>query len=139
MVLVEKFELNSIKNLVYDLWIQDHYPSALSAYLKCEEATKEMVDTFPELSRVRGLATVEEPHGLPPTRTPHWWCVSSDGIIIDPTSHQYPTKILSYEEADESRGSPTGKCPNCGGLSYGGEYLCSEKCQKEYLNYLNNN
>ena len=125
------------QDLGYRMWVQHNYPTAQHAYLKCAEATQEMVDLFPELTRVRGLASVEEPMGLPPTQTPHWWCVTDRGNIIDPTAHQYPTQILSYEEADESKGPPTGKCLNCGGLCYGG-HLCSEKCDKEYLEYLNN-
>ena len=137
MFQVEKFNSVDFKRLAYDLWILDNYPDGNSAYLKCAEATEKMVATFPELKRVRGLASVEEHHGFPPTRTPHWWCVSPDGTIVDPTEHQYPTKILSYEEADETRGPPTGKCPNCGGLCYEGSYLCSDKCDKEYLAYLN--
>ena len=121
----------------YTQWIQDNYPTKESAYLKCEEATLKMVENFPELKRVRGLASVEEPYNLPPTRTPHWWCVSPLGEIIDPTSHQYPTRIISYAEADESKGPPTGKCPNCGDLCYQSNYFCSKKCDKEYMEYLN--
>lgn len=31
----------------------------------------------------------------------------------------------------------TGKCPNCGGLCYNGKTLCSDKCEKSYIAYLN--
>lgn len=121
----------------YSAWINKHYPTPESARLACKEATLEMAYKFPELKRVRGLASVEEPFGLNPTRTPHWWLTDLTGTIIDPTAHQYPTKILSYEEADESLGPPTGRCPNCGGLCYGGRYLCSDKCDHDYMAYLN--
>ena len=127
-----------LHNLGYNLWIENNYPTSESARLQCAEATLKMVEEFPELTRVRGLASVLEPFGLPPSQTPHWWCVTSVGSIVDPTGHQYPTHIISYEEADESRGAPTGKCPNCGSLCYEGKYLCSEKCDIEYMNYLNN-
>lgn len=143
---MEKFEgtevkiFNNIdfKKLAYESWIDVNYPTSHSARLQCAEATEAMVGVFSELKRVRGLASVEEPYELPPTRTNHWWCVTPEGAIIDPTAHQYPTRILSYSEADESKGPPTGKCPNCGGLCYGGCYLCSPKCDKEYLEYMNN-
>lgn len=138
MVVVEKYSVNNLRSLGYELWIQDNYPDSDSAYLKCAEATEEMIAAFPELKRVRGLASVAEPYNLPPTRTPHWWCVAPDGTIVDPTKHQYPTSILSYEEVDESRGPPSGKCPNCGGFCYCGAYLCSDKCSEEYMSYLNN-
>ncbi len=133
----QQFKVN-FKELAYNLWIEDNYPNGETAYLKCAEATKKMIEVFPELKRVRGLASVREPHDMPPTRTPHWWCVDPQGNIVDPTAHQYPTEIISYEEADETKGPPTGKCPNCGGLCYNGDYLCSDKCSKEYLDYLNN-
>jgi len=133
----------NIKNVnfkisAYNLWIKENYPTSQLARLNCSEATKKMVKIFSELKRVRGLASVEEPWGLPPTRTPHWWCVTPEGTVIDPTAHQYPTRILDYSEADESKGPPTGKCPNCGDLCYQSEYTCSEKCHQEYLKYLNN-
>ena len=122
----------------YQKWIFENYPTPESARRKCKEATIEMSVVFPELIRVRGLASVEEPYGLPPTRTPHWWLVTEENKIIDPTGHQYPTRILNYEEADESKGAPTGRCPNCGGLCYEEHYLCSNNCEKEYTAYLNN-
>lgn len=120
-------------------WIVQNYPTAQCAYLKCEEATLKMVEEFPELKRVRGLASVFEPYDLPPTKTPHWWCEAEDGTVVDPTAHQYPTYIIEYHPADESQGEPTGKCPNCGDLCYEGKYLCSDDCEKSYLNYLNSN
>ena len=96
-----------------------------------------MVECFPELERVRGLAIVEEKDNFLPTKAPHWWCKTSQGVIVDPTAHQYPTRILDYSEVDESLGSPSGRCPNCGNLCYNGDYLCTPKCNKEYMDYLN--
>lgn len=120
----------------YREWIDLYYPTPETAYLACQEATARMQSIFPELKRCKGLADVEEPLGLPPTRTPHWWLVDSNNEIIDPTAHQYPTRILKYEKCDDSKGTPTGRCPNCGGLCYNGEYICSIKCCEEYAAYL---
>ena len=122
----------------YKNWIDNHYPTKQSAYRACEEATINMSLSFPELKRVCGLASVEELYGDPPTKTPHWWLKDKNGNIVDPTGHQYPTRILKYEEASEDCGPPTGRCPNCGDLCYEGHYLCSDKCSKEYMKYLNN-
>jgi len=134
---VKTFKNVNFKKIGYDGWIANNYPDANAARLQCAEATTKMVEDFPELKRVRGLASVAEPMDLYPTRTPHWWCVTPEGSIVDPTAHQFPTRIIKYDEADEARGAPTGKCPNCGDLSYMGDYLCSEKCNKEYMDYLN--
>ena len=121
----------------YSNWIDINYPIPQMAYLQCTDATLEMKKAFPELTRVRGQIDVMEPHGLPPTKTTHWWLVTENGEIVDPTAHQYPTRIVKYTPVDETRGGPTGKCPNCGGLCYEGDYLCSKKCEKEYLDYIN--
>lgn len=121
----------------YQEWISINFPTPQSARKMCSEATEKMIDEFPELVRVRGLAHVKEPYGLPPTRTPHWWCKDKHGNIIDPTSHQYPTSILKYEPVDNSKGEPSGKCPNCGNLCYEGSYICSDACEKEYIDYVN--
>lgn len=120
----------------YEIWIRKYYPTPDSARLQCEIATQLMVQEFPELKRIRGLVSVEEPYGLQPTKTPHWWCVNVYGFVVDPTSHQYPTKILEYHPCDESKGEPTGKCPNCGELCYKGNYFCSDNCETEFRNSL---
>ena len=121
----------------YKEWISINFPTQQSARTMCEDATKKMIVVFPELTRVRGLAHVEEPYELPPTKVPHWWCEDKDGKIIDPTAHQYPTSILKYDSVDNSKGEPSGKCPNCGELCYEGSYLCSSSCEKEYVKYMN--
>lgn len=131
------FDLQTLLDSKYQEWVIANYLSPQQARLKCAEATQAMVLEFPELTRVRGLAHVEEPFSLPPTRTPHWWCVDTSGIVVDPTAHQYPTRILKYEPVDESLGEPSGKCPNCGNFCYEGNYLCSKFCETEYMAYLN--
>jgi hypothetical protein len=120
----------------YFNWINNKYPTPEKARKQCLEATLDMVYDFPELRRLRGHILVEEPFDLPPTKTTHWWCVDPDGNIVDPTAHQYPTRIIDYLPLDESKGEPTGKCPNCGDLCYEEQYLCTSKCEKEYMIYL---
>ena len=124
-------------NSRYSSWIKDMYPTKKSAFRKCDEATKKIVKEFPELKRVRGTIKVLELGGYSPTETTHYWCVTKEGKIIDPTGHQYPTEILEYKEYDESLGEPSGICPNCGELRYSDSHFCSEKCSREYLSYLN--
>lgn len=121
----------------YFLWIKDNYPTPQSAKLKCFEASLKMKDIFPELTVVRGMILVEEPFDLPPFKTTHWWCLDPNNFVVDPTAHQYPTDIIEYTPVDESKGDPTGKCPNCGDLCYDNEYLCSKQCEKDYMAYLN--
>lgn len=120
----------------YAKWIQENYPTPESARLQCEEATKKMAETFPELKRVRGLAHVLEPYGLPPTKTPHWWCVNVYGYEVDPTGHQYPTCILKREPVDESKGEPTGKCIECGDLAYNGSNFCCKEHEQSFIKSL---
>ena len=119
------------KNVEYNQWISRHYSTSLSARTKCEEATEQMVNDFPELTRVRGEIEVEEPYNLPPTKTFHWWCVTGENIIVDPTGHQYPTKILKYIPVDLDKGTPTGKCMHCGSITYNHKYVCCKNCEEE--------
>ena len=121
----------------YENWITINYPTKCSAYLQCEQATKKMTIEFPELKRVRGLISVEELYGFPPTKTPHWWCKTDSGNIVDPTSHQYPTRIIDYQEVNENEGSPTGKCLDCGDLCYRGKNFCCNGCERAFVKDLN--
>jgi len=73
----------------YTQWIELHYPTPKSALKQCEAAVRSMILDFPELTIVKGQAVVEEPHGYPSTKTDHWWCITHDGEVIDPTAHQY--------------------------------------------------
>jgi len=78
-------------NSSYASWISANYPTAQSAVLSCAEATQRMSATFPELLRTRGEVMVGVDY------RPHWWCVSPDGTIVDPTVHQWPQKVTIYE------------------------------------------
>lgn len=76
----------------YQTWIQTHYPTATHARLQCFEATTKMVVAFPELRQARGHIMV----GV--RLRPHWWCVTPDGTVIDPTAIQYKIPPLFYDE-----------------------------------------
>ena len=84
-----------------------------------------MIEVFPKLRRVRGNAMV----GI--DFRPHWWCVTQDDEVIDPTAHQWDRPPVFYEELTNDE-EPCGKCIYCGDLlfrSRGAEsYLC-ENCK----------
>ncbi|MBK9952853.1 MAG: hypothetical protein IPP10_15500 [Candidatus Competibacteraceae bacterium] len=96
----------------YQTWIEEHYPTPESARLHCAEATAAMITKFPELRRVRGHAFI----GLS-FRT-HWWCVASDGTIVDPTAHQWALLPLQYNVIPNDAEEPHGKCYECGVLLF---------------------
>lgn len=109
----------------YTHWIAECYPTAESASLQCAEATLALVEAFPELRRVRGHAMV----GV--NERPHWWCITPDGTIIDPTAHQWPTAPVFYEALPDDAEDPHGKCLHCGSLLFrsngAGAFFC-ENC-----------
>jgi hypothetical protein len=118
--------------MTYDEWIAANYPTEREAYGKCAEATDAMQRAFPELQRVRGhyycFAWGERSH---------WWLVTADGVIVDPTAVQFPSRGNGvYESWTDGAEEPTGKCPNCGGLVYGGGTVCSDECARDYEEYL---
>lgn len=96
---------------------------------KCDRATKEMVEAFPELRRAAGFAHVSW------GRDQHWWCVAPDGSVVDPTASQFGTRgVLRYEELDlkdpATRGRvPTGRCMDCGDDVYNRDTFCSPECE----------
>lgn len=127
----------------YQDWI-DQKLSVADPFIQCAEWTKEMADRFPELKRVRGqvfLSNLWE--------RDHWWLVVGEGeeqVVVDPTVSQFSqdyygegggAKVLWYQERDESEPEPSGMCPNCGGLIYGGGDVCSDRCAVQYLAYVN--
>jgi hypothetical protein len=98
----------------------------------CKETCLQMLGVFPELKLIRG-------HYICPFwgEREHWWLKDGDDIV-DPTDAQFPSKGMGeYIEWDETQPEPTGKCPNCGGYCYDGRSVCSDKCETEYLAYLN--
>lgn len=130
------------KNLKYGQWIIDKIASSTAGpFNMCSEWTKEMATAFPELKRVRGHAYLSPPFG----ERPHWWLVEENGDIVDPTYLQWYDPyytgaiVLDYLPWDETQPEPTGLCPNCGGLCYNGMSVCSMKCDREYMAYINGN
>lgn len=106
-------------------WLKNHDP-----YLKCAEATNEMIVAFSELKRIRGHVITECGH-----ERPHWWLVDENGDIVDPTESQFAF-IAMYIPYDESFGEPTGKCPHCGKLCYDHRFCCSDECDIAYAKYV---
>lgn len=113
--------------MTYHQWIREKYPTPQSAKLQCDEATRAMIEEFPELLRVRGHVMV----GV--DRRGHWWCVDSGGQVVDPTAHQWASPIVFYDAFEEGDEEPHGKCLHCGDLlfrSHGADaYLCGT-CNK---------
>ena len=122
-----------MKLKAYKDWI-DTYEGAINR--RCAEVTQEMSERFPELSRVRGHVIVDL---LSPRPQPHWWLVTPDGLIVDPTIRQYfsssmdPNEaqdvgLLSYLPVNEER-SYGGQCQGCGDQPlYDGDSHCSLEC-----------
>ena len=91
----------------YDEWIAEYQGRNPSLLGRCGMAVAEMTAEFPELRIVRGhTETVWGRRG-------HFWCVSPDDEIVDPTAAQYPGPILyeAWKPGDEVR---VGTCMNCG-------------------------
>ena len=110
----------------YQSWISANVPAAYGA---CAEVTLAMQTAFPELTRVRGFY-----HCPVWGAREHWWLVTADGQIIDPTASQFPSRGGGrYEPWREGQREPTGMCPNCGGYCYDGDYCCSEECSRQYV------
>lgn len=122
----------------YHNWIKCNVPEQCVGI--CETITKRMMEEFPELIRVRGHVILLFRPDCDPYS--HWWLKTATGEVVDPTRSQFPGKIV-YDEWDESEPEPIGKCLNCGGYcyadsDYSNKDLCSTKCEKEYMAYLNN-
>lgn len=117
----------------YQTWIDQHYPTRKAATCKCAEATEAMCEEFPELARVRGHYDCWA-WGM----REHWWCVTPDGAIVDPTARQFPSEgSCQYIAFNESGPEPTGKCPNCGGYCYDNDTCCSDAYSREYVAFVN--
>lgn len=130
--------------MTYQQWIDQNYPTAVQAYGACASATLAMVGVFPELRQVKG-------HYLCPIwgQRAHWWCVTPDGKIVDPTAKQFPSQgtMGEYEEARPGTLIQVGVCMNCGdpiqmimaeaesGVTP--PTFCSDACEKTTLAYLN--
>ena len=78
----------------------------------CARGAKEMVEAFPELRRVAGWVFGPK---MPPTE--HFWCVTRDAAIVDPTAGQFEGE-LNYREFRPGDSVCVGRCMNCGDYIY---------------------
>lgn len=123
----------------YESWISDYLILMNYEVLgECKNACTQMKKFFPELTITNGFVQsplLENEEGLE-----HWWLKDKEGNIIDPTRSQYEyVEPITYIEIDDNhpaRNMPRNKCPNCGKYFYGTGYLCSDKCEKEYIDYM---
>ena len=118
----------------YDDWIKSRNLPLRPCGL-CGVVTDAMRQAFPELARVRGHVI----DMCDDQRYPHWWLVTSEGEIIDPTVDQFDGMVIAYEPWSEGTQEPTGKCHDCGGYVYDGSSFCSDACALATEDYLNNN
>lgn len=119
-----------IANNSYLQWTEEHVGP--DPHGQCKEVTEQMAAAFPELRRVRG-------HYVCPSDGPqtHWWMVTPDGTVLDPTKEQFASKGQGAYEPHEGP-EPTGTCLNCGGLVYGETSFCNSNCTKEFASYIEN-
>lgn len=121
----------------YRAWIRAYEETSggrASTLGKCESASREMVEAFPELTQVRGHVLCPEPYG----KRGHWWCETEDGTVIDPTAGQFTFGIFSYEEYVEGDEIRLGKCMNCGDEIWGSPErgrpsVCSDSCGEDLM------
>ena len=114
----------------FGLW---EYANQGDTCTTCREATRLLVEFCPELTRVRGHVKMVGAPDDDERPWSHWWCVTSSGEVVDPTRSQFPCRDLVYVPIDESRGEPTGKCPNCGGVCYEHRFTCCDECEREFV------
>lgn len=147
----------------YAAWIEAHdYGRG-----DCALASEEMCRSFPELRKVRGWFLINLPEGglseanLQMIRRgeyglEHWWCVTQEGDIVDPTliqfdSISYTRRLIGlswlglfqqFSEGitadqyvqfrEEVDSEPVGRCMCCGGYvwdySSGSASACSAEC-----------
>jgi hypothetical protein len=76
----------------------------------CQSAVHEMRAAFPELVPVRGHARF--PSG---GRVEHWWLVTPDGAVVDPTALQFQASAeMTYEPWTPGTLVKVGRCLECG-------------------------
>lgn len=127
--------------MTYEEWIAD-WARRRNGHVahRCVEATREMVEAFPELRRVAGWC--DHAGGS----QEHFWCLAPDGHIIDPTAAQF-VGIEGYREFQPGDTVRVGRCMNCGDSIYApvgslkdpkyGRSVCGEECESQLLSELN--
>lgn len=104
---------------------------------RCSEFTKLFVEKFPHLKRVSGFYGEYDPEGVG-LNEEHWWCVDTDGSIVDPTVKQFTYVQSIYTEYNEDLHQVRlGRCMNCGEdifgkISEGHKCICSDECAAEF-------
>ena len=97
---------------------------------RCRPVSEAMVNDFPELKLSRGFVMTRG--GV---EFEHWWCVTPDGDVVDPTVSQFDPYhgVLDYSEYDISvhGKEPCGRCINCGDYCYDNSYACGPACLDE--------
>lgn len=100
---------------------------------KCKEMCEALIANDPSLRLVRG-------HYYCPiwrSNEQHWWCEDQDGMVVDPTKDQFPSKGLGfYVEFDGMV-----ECSNCGkemnedeiGYSESRYVFCSYECYGRFV------
>lgn len=114
----------------YANWIRRNVPPVCDGL--CGSTTLEMAEAFPELQRMAG-------HYICPLAgtQPHWWLLTPDGEIIDPTARQFPSQGQGeYQPWPAEQPLPTGVCANCGEYAYDHQTCCSDECSRAYVLYL---
>ena len=77
----------------YDEWIAAYVKRhSGNVWMKCLEACEEMVQAFPELELVKGIAI----SSVSGKRWCHCWCVTDYGKLLDPTASQFGHPV-TYE------------------------------------------
>ena len=123
--------------MTYEEWIAQYVDRYATVLGKCAAATTEMCAAFPELKRVAGHV-----YPLGWGRRAHWWCVTPDGAIVDPTAAQFPGgDAFEYEPWEPGSPVRVGRCMNCGEdiMAYpekleealGGASFCDDACAKD--------
>jgi len=109
----------------YDVWITENVEDPRYT---CHQWSHAMVAAFPELRLARGyyMDPIDGRRG-------HWWCVTADGTIVDPTAEQFWPHGEYVELADDE--VPTGVCLNCGGDCFHLRAVCSDECGEEATAY----
>lgn len=128
--------------MTYEEWIVD-WARRRNGHVahRCVEATREMVEAFPELRRVAGWCCYSG--GF---EQEHFWCVAPDGTIVDPTAAQFEN-IEGYREFQPGDEVRVGRCMNCGSGIYAAveslmdprysRSACGSECERELLAGLN--
>ena len=131
--------------MTYDEWIAKYAERNEMLLGMCKSASADMVLAFPELKVETGTAYTD----WGPRE--HFWCVTADGTIVDPTKAQFPFgHVFEYVAYDLSMEVKVGRCRGCGDdilarldakgrpvkEDFYSNEICSEKCDAEYAAYM---